>query len=179
VLVRNGLQPHIEPRFTAPIVSRAQRSSFSYRSLHYLRRVYAHVAGDPNWRAEALREGVDPTKDPVLDDAYSHFNNHLICHSDAEGYYVPQDFEEVIFDDSDTVPGGMVGSSQRLLRELRSLAPALGIELLEGKLSDLEASRINAAIGFPSRLETELMVWIALYKAASASIQHGTLIVFN
>jgi hypothetical protein len=175
VLVANGLNPHVEPRFGTPILSRARLSSFSYRSLHYLRRVYAHVADDPNWSAEGLSEGVDPTKDPVLDDAYSHFTSHLICHSDAEGYYVPQDFEEVIFDEA--VPGSMVGSSQRLLRELQRSAPALGIRLAEGQLSNLEVRRVNGVVQSQTNLATELMVWIALYEAARASVQHGTLIV--
>lgn len=41
--------------------------------------------------------------------------DHLIVHSDAQGYYLPIEFDEVLFPPSDlAIPGGMVGSAQRL-----------------------------------------------------------------
>jgi hypothetical protein len=179
VLLENGLEPHLEPLVSEPISTRAASSSFSYSRLHYLRRVYAHAAVNPNWRATRLPDGTDPTKDPVLDDAYSECTSHLICHSDAEGFYVPQDFKAIISVDSATVPGGLIGSSQRLLHELLIAAPALGIKAINGQVTDLEAKRINAVTGSRTGLNTEFMVWFALYEAARASIHHNTLIVFN
>jgi hypothetical protein len=177
ILEQNGLKPHLEPRFSGPIPPRADCSSFPYSFLHYLRRVYAHVVQDPNWRAEPLGNGRDPTEDAVLDEEYYMFSSHLLNHSDAEGYYVPQDFADVIFDDA--LPGGMLGSSQQLLRELVRVAPALNITLEGNELADDEARRINSVGESDEGLYREYIVWLALYEAAHASIKHNTLIVFG
>jgi hypothetical protein len=175
ILEQHGLQPHQEPVRLEDIQMRATCGSFPYSFLHYLRRVYAHVVQNPNWHAEPLKNGKDPTKDSVLDREYAMFSSHLLCHSDAEGYYVPQDFTDVIFDDS----GGMIGSSHQLLRELVMVAPALGIVLENGELSDAEAKRINEVGASDIGLWIEYIVWIALFEAARLSIEHNTLIVFG
>lgn len=177
ILKQNGLKPHEEHPSLAPISTRSDCASFPYSFLHYLRRVYAHAKRDPTWRAEPLEAGRVPTEDDVLDEEVFMFESHLLNHSDAEGYYVPQDFEDVIYDDA--VPGGMTGSSQRLLRELIQAAPALGIMLENGKLSDAEAERINNVGESDEGLYRENTVWIALFEAARLSIKHNTLIVFS
>ncbi len=179
VLEQHGLQPHQEPVRLEDLQMRATCGSFPYSFLHYLRRVYAHVAQNPNWRAEPLKNGKDPSNDSVLDMEYAMLSSHLLCHSDAEGYYVPQDFTDVIFDDSGTIPGGMIGSSHQLLRELVMVAPALGIVLENGELSDAEAERINEVGASDKGLWIEYIVWIALFEAARLSIEHNTLIVFG
>jgi hypothetical protein len=43
------------------------------------------------------------------------------------------------------IAGGMLGSSFMLLKELQAVAPALGIRLVNGQLSDEEAEKINSA----------------------------------
>ncbi len=177
VLERNGSQAHREPVDSPELESRAACDSFPYSFLHYLRRVYAHAKRDSAWRAEPLEAGRNPTEDTVLDEEMFMFTSHLLNHSDAEGYYVPQEFEDVIYDD--TVPGGMIGSSQHLLRELIRAAPALGIALEHGELSDAEAERINQVGESDVGLYRENTVWIALFEAARLSIQHNTLIVFS
>jgi hypothetical protein len=54
--------------------------------------------------------------------------DHLIVHSDAEGFYLPLDFENVLFPpDELEIPGAMVGSAPRLLRECERLAELLEI----------------------------------------------------
>lgn len=54
--------------------------------------------------------------------------NHLVHHSDCEGFYLPTDFESVIFPDPALeIPGEMIGSSVRLLRECERLSKALQI----------------------------------------------------
>ena len=56
--------------------------------------------------------------------------DHLIFHSDAEGFYAPQDFESVLFPSEHLkIPGGMVGSSQQLLTETVRLAKVLELPL--------------------------------------------------
>jgi hypothetical protein len=120
---------------------------YGYSGIHYLRRIAAHldlrgVLPPPG--------GQDASKDEVMDEYYrladqqapgrfgSLFRrtrrprtfDHLLLHSDAEGYYLPQDFPSVLFPpDSFQIPGGMIGSSARLLEECKSLAAALHLPL--------------------------------------------------
>jgi hypothetical protein len=176
-LQEHDLKPHLEPERLEAVSSRSDCSGFPYSFLHYLRRVYAHVKRNPVWRAEALEVGQDPTEDCVLDEEMFMFDSHLLNHADHGGYYVPQVFEDVIYDDA--VPGTMIGSSQQLLRELIQTAPALGIVLQNGELSDSEAARINQVGETDTGLHRENIVWIALYEAARLSIKHNTLIVFS
>lgn len=124
--------------------------------------------------------GVDPSEDPAVDDALSDMESHLICHSDAEGLYVPVDFDEVLYAEPDQkLPGGILGSSYRLLDELVLVAPALGIELADGELSDQEAERIGRLIDADQGLHREYVSWLRLYESARLSIAHKTAIVFN
>ena len=53
--------------------------------------------------------------------------DHLIVHCDAEGFYLPQDFDRVIFADDRKLTGQMLGSVPTLLAELDRLAAALGV----------------------------------------------------
>jgi hypothetical protein len=72
----------------------------------------------------------------------------------------------------------MLGSSCRLLEELVFVAPALGIHLDNGKLSDEEAERIDALIEEDGGLYREYVSWLLLYESARLSIAHKTAIVF-
>jgi hypothetical protein len=177
VLEQHGLQAHREPTHLPELESRSACPSFPYSFLHYLRRVYAHAKRDPTWRAEPLETGRDPAQDDVLDEEIFMFESHLLNHADGEGYYVPQEFEDVIYEDD--IAGTMIGSSQHLLRELIQAAPALGITLENDELSDVEAARINKVGESDAGLYRELTVWIALFEAARLSIEHNTLIVFS
>jgi hypothetical protein len=141
LLVQNDLPQHVEPT-TATTLLRAHTSSFPYSFLHYLRRAFAHV--HQGTKLTPAPENYDPSKDLVVDRASSMFDAHLLCHSDAEGYYVPVDFDEVIFDlDERGLAGGSLGSTQRLMAELVRTAPAIRISLDDGKLSDAKAEAIN------------------------------------
>ncbi len=117
-----------------------------YSGLHDLRRIAAYLdAGAP---LPAPATG-DSTEDPRIAGYYDSVDgirpgllkrlfgpkdtcmrgfDHLIVHGDAEGYYLPTDFHEVLFPPADLeIPGGMVGSSTRLLAELDRIAAALAI----------------------------------------------------
>ena len=206
VLAAAGLPPHIEPHGPLELDSRASIDGFPYSFIHYLRRAYAHRVLTPDWVATPLADDVDPTADPKIQALLDGSGSHLLCHSDAEGFYVPIDFKEVLFDgdgseedddedeedeeadhdaegDADIeelsgLPGGMLGSSQRLLEELVFVAPALGIRLENGKLSDEEAERIDALIDDDNGLYREYVSWLLLYESARLSIEHKTAIVF-
>ncbi|MBI1374629.1 MAG: hypothetical protein GC159_18075 [Phycisphaera sp.] len=177
VLAANGLPAHHEPMQLPRLSCRSAVLSFPYSFLHYLRRVYAHVAADPDWVATPLKQGDDPTADPAIDAESAMMSSHLLCHSDCEGFYVPVDFNEVLFDDR--LPGQMLGSSFRLRDELIQIAPKLGIDLTGGQLTDPEADRINRIAEADGPFCIELMVWLALFEASRLSIEHQTLIVFT
>jgi hypothetical protein len=54
-------------------------------------------------------------------------SSHLLCHT-CEGFFVPVDFHgPPIFDTEDTLEGGWLGSSYRLMDELLEMSPALDI----------------------------------------------------
>jgi hypothetical protein len=75
----------------------------------------------------------------------------------------------------------MVGSSPELLRELRRVAPLIGVELADrGALSDAEAARLfgsDADAG--NAFGIEQTVWLTLHEACRASIAHGNAVVFH
>ena len=47
--------------------------------------------------AASLPEGDDPGDDPVVEQITSRQTSHLLCHSDAEGFYLPIDFGPLIY----------------------------------------------------------------------------------
>jgi hypothetical protein len=143
-LAAAGAPTYREPRH----LSRQLRWSadmFGYSGLHYLRRVAAHLD---------LRGTLPPpgdknvANDPVLLEYYgagakpgllrrffgtrpsrrSRTFDHLILHSDAEGFYAPVDFPQVIFSSgAHKLVGDMLGSAVRLRDECTRLAAALGL----------------------------------------------------
>lgn len=179
LLAAEGLPGHDEPTELPQLRSRASLRSFPYSFIHHLRRAYAHRRADAAWVATPAPESQEPSEDPLVQDELAMMTSHLVCHSDAEGFYVPIDFPHILLDEDGELPGGLLGSSQRLLQELVFVAPALGIALSNGELSDEEASRIDALLEEDDEgLYRELTTWLALYEAARLSIAHGTAIVF-
>ncbi|MES9621145.1 hypothetical protein ACPCBX_06145 [Streptomyces tuirus] len=106
--------------------------------------------------------------------------DHLIHHSDCEGYYVPVDFTHVIVDKR--APGGYLGSSVRLLLEARRLAEALGLpEDLDPHSEEVfEAAEAEepASEGW-QRYGVESYVCLQLLQAAKLSIATGAAIAFT
>lgn len=114
-----------------------------YSSLHFLRRFAASVAVSE--RAPApLRRNAHASNSPEIR-AYlsrvvrpaSRVYDHLMCHSDAEGYYVPIDFPNVLnADQAVPLTGGRLGSSVRLRDECRRLADHLELPETDFDLDD-------------------------------------------
>jgi hypothetical protein len=178
LLTAQGLPAHDEPEQAPPMLSRCGTDGFPYSWIHHLRRASAYRTLYPTWNATPLTEDQKPTSDPILTDADPDWLNHLISHSDAEGYYIPVDFKTVIFDDD--LPGKALGSSQRLLHDLILVAPAIGIDLRNGILSDEHAQAIDNDIGsgIDTGLYRERGIWLGLYEAARISIAHKCAIAF-
>lgn len=156
VLQRAGLAAHVEPADSAV----HSASTYGYSGLHYLRRCAAHL--QYNGR---LPPPLAPDEQAMHDPRYTQYSaefvdendgaepgtfakpsprlfDHLIMHSDAEGFYVPQDFERVIIADDESY--GWIGSSHTLRRECARLAAAL--ELPNDLLANYESERLSVAI---------------------------------
>jgi len=169
-----------EPEVCNP-TTRPYVGSFPYSFLHYLRRAYSYACEFPDTKKAPSGE-LSSRDESIIDDASSMMSSHLLCHSDAEGLYVPVNFEDPLFDtDEMGVPGGgMLGSSQGLLKELREVAAFLEIELTEAGLPDHEAKRLyDISCEDGHEYFREYCVFLALWEAANASVKHNTAIVFS
>lgn len=189
-LAAAGLPAHVEP-----VCEAWGAEMYGYSGLHYLRRVAASLA---------LRGVVPPPgdehapDDPLLHQYYERATgtarglrrllgrprprrlgfDHLMLHSDAEGYYVPIDFEQVII-----VGDGaeMIGSSQRLQAECTRLRDALGIPAdldPEGDEVWAAADAQGAGEGW-RRYGIESFTCVRLLRAAELSVARGAAIEFG
>jgi hypothetical protein len=168
-----------EPDTAVTWSNRAPLLGFPYSWLHHLRRIYVRDRQDLPITPLDGRRMTDQDQ-AGIDDEASMLDSHLLCHSDCEGYYVPVAFDEPLFlpEDAHVAGGGMVGSSQGLLDELRGCAGALGIRLDGGELTDDEARRVGDLPDTdPFAIETS--VWLTLHEACRASIAGGHAIVFG
>ena len=177
VLVEADLPEHVEPQTLPEYTLRVEMNHLGTTWLHHLRRLQAHVLQDPSWTHQPCTDDDEPWNDSAIDDELSvYIRSHLIVHADTEGYYVPIEFDDVLYG----APGGsMLGSSQRLVAELRQLAPYLGIVLdAEGNLSDAEAARI-APCDETDPAHREKAAWLLLFECARQSVSMQTLIAFT
>jgi hypothetical protein len=158
---------------------------WGYSGLHTVRRVAVHLAATGTL-PDPLEEAQRAAGDPLLTKAYAEFPgepagpfDHLLHHSDCEGYYVPVDFGQVIADDS--LAGGYLGSSVRLLAETRRIASALSLSEdldpdSEEVLGPWDATT-PAAEGW-QRYRIESYGCLRLLRAAKHSIATGAAIAF-
>jgi hypothetical protein len=87
LLAANKLPSHVEPTVPFRDPSRCSLDSYPYSFLHYLRRIYAHVSRDPSWPPQPVKDDEDPAEEPVVQEETMQMQSHLLCHSDAEGFY--------------------------------------------------------------------------------------------
>lgn len=195
LLSDHGLAAHREPE--AMEVFSAEMHGYS--GIHHLRRIAAHLSLNGGLPEPG---DVNAAKDPVLQRYYegavapapsrmarwlggkpSPRFDHLIQHSDCEGFYVPQDFPHVLAaPDELELTGGIVGSSQQLLRETEVLAHALELPLgLDPEAEEVWAAADSQGVGATTwqRYGIESFVCLRLYRAAKLSIASGALIVFS
>ncbi|MGB0133790.1 hypothetical protein [Dokdonella sp.] len=173
---------------------------FGYSGLHYLRRIAAHLDA----RLPLPQPGDDNSSDdPLLAAYFDHVLgkksglvqrllkrhprfarsfDHLIVHSDAEGFYLPQDFPHVLFADDKKLPGGMLGSAPRLLAELERLASMLGVpESLHSQSDELWEAADSQGEGDArwERYGIESYTCVVLREACRKSMATGSAIVFS
>lgn len=178
-----GLVPHQEPE-SCEVYS---ADMFGYSGLHYLRRIAAHL----ELRGKLPEPGDrDASKDPVLENYFDLVNSsrkrgydHLIYHSDAEGFYLPQQFDTVRFPPEELkIPGGMLGSSPQLLAEMKRLAQALQLPLdLDPEAEEVWEAADSQGEGdlMWQRYGVESFICLRLFHAAQHSIANSALIVFT
>lgn len=160
---------------------------YGYSGLHYLRRVGAHLALGRRLPPPGDKGAAD---DPVLQrDYWNGFlagerlkYQHLIIHSDAEGFYVPLDFEgALVVTDDIPLLGGMLGSTQQLQAECRELAVLFGVPAG----MDTEADELMNAIEMQGQgrekwqqYAVETFTCLQLIAACDASLRTKASIVF-
>jgi len=197
-LIAAGCKPHREPAVLDPSLQ-FSCDMWGYSGLHNLRRIAAHaafglplpdpVAGDAANDFVLKRYYREVTRSPNLMSRLFRFRRgsalgyqHLIVHSDAEGYYVPQNFAEIIFpDDSLKIPGGMIGSVLRLHEECRAMSQLLEIpDGLDPESDDVLNAAEDPASGTAKwqRYGIESFSCIRLLAACDASVKTGAAIVF-
>jgi hypothetical protein len=181
------MKAHVEPEKVEVWSS----EMYGYSGLHYLRRVAAHLHYTQSLPAPGDQNA---PKDPILDRYFSDFDDsdprkafgaydHLIIHSDAEGFYIPQDFARVLIPgDAYPIAGGTVGSSQHLRDECQKIATALRLPLD----LDPEDERVFEAAESQGSGDTIWMRYgiesyscLRLYRAANHSIKTGAAVVFT
>ena len=201
VLVENGMAPHSEPR-AIPNGEYFEAEMWGYGGVHALRRLAAYISikgelpkpmeygawnDDPvylrfNQSHEQYIE--NSTKTGFLSSLRKKLPRPSYQHSDAEGFYVPQTFDEVIVDWSDPQRPGlgmMIGSSAKLLEECEALAKLLKLPSDFDPDSDefLELVGSPPEFGEPWQiLAVEAHTVANLTNAARASLKLGSTIQF-
>jgi hypothetical protein len=184
VLRDNKLPEHQEPETLPAFESRFKHAGQPYDWLHYLRRAVAYAIRDPSALKPNGRRK-DPAKDPLYDDVLFSCDSHLICHSDCDGYYVPIDFPDPLYDelpdeDEHCVAGGILGSSQAVMRELLLVAPLLNIPVADdGAISDENFKAIHDEKEKDSRFWIERQVWLNFFEETRFSLAYRTAIRFG
>lgn len=180
VLAAHGLPSHVEPEILPDFPYRGQPLSFPYSWLHYLRRAVAFARQAPD-QFSPIQEDANPAADERIDEELSvYMDSHLICHSDCEGFYVPIDFPDPLYDDlEEGLPGGILGSSQRALHEVVQAAPLIGIPIQGGNLSNEEARKIAEEPDGSNPFWIERKVWLTMFEAFRHSIEYKCAVVFG
>lgn len=198
VLAENGIQfNYKEPEdIKDDLIWSSQM--YGYGGLHYLRRLSAHIWDNQS----SISPGVENSdEDEILG---SYFENlytegpfiyspvskgwfskkrktfdHLLIHSDAEGFYIPVDFDKVILDEN--ISGGFLGSTFRLKEELERLAEWLELDLSIDANSEevfLLPESHNKSNTKWKKFAIESHSCINLYKACNESIKNKCAITF-
>ena len=199
VLRAAGLPEHREP------VDLGEEDGISYdmigySGLHYLRRIAAHV-----WdgRGRPPPGSQESPRDPVMDRYYATIDrpqskrrlglfrrppqerpnfDHLMQHSDADGFYLPLRFQSVLFaDPALEIAGEMIGSGPLLMEECTRLAALLELPLdLDPESEEVWQAVDNQGQGLVpwKRYGIESFTCLRLYHACRVSVHLGAALVF-
>lgn len=183
LLASLGLPTHAEPAESPPWEP-SLPATLPLEALHRLRRAMATHLLWPGKPLEPLPAGSDARDDPVLAQAGSRLDNHLIHHADREGFFLPLSFSQAVRDPTGTaLPGGWLGSSLRLAEEMHQLAPLLGLHLPDDAappgVTPEVVDRVARDRDSTGPLHLERWAWLVHAQAAQQSIRDGTAIVYR
>ncbi|MGW5106688.1 hypothetical protein [Nocardia sp. NPDC004123] len=183
LLAIEGLPALTRPAVRGTAETRDRTTGIPYAFLHHLRSAYARACTYPDQPLKLVETEEDHrVADEAVEELGYTLASHLICHSDCEGYYLPIEFGEPLYGEDLDIDGGLVGSTPALLRELVYVSPHLGINIVDGVLSDAEITRIYAEQGDyldnPHPFYRERETWIHLFEVARVSIENGTVMDF-
>ncbi|WP_035799460.1 hypothetical protein [Kitasatospora mediocidica] len=182
-LVASGL-PQVPVFEYAPGITGAVEAiaAFDYDSLHFLRRAYLlHRTGFQLTPVDALGGDYEQLLE-MFESTAEH--SHLVWHFDHAGAYVPIEFEIPLVDEALLSSGGPLGSSYGLLRELQTVAPALGLDPMHPPMPTRPLSPTGLEQPFAPPLDDvhpyarERHAWAGLYAAATRSLTQGSMVVF-
>ena len=204
-LQASGLPEHHEPVDLGDLEP-IDMDMYGYSGLHYLRRIAAHFWVGNQLPPPGDRETVGANKDPVVTRYYSALDQtpptarpklfrkarpdvsptqvfeHLMNHSDAEGFYVPIKFDRVIVDKWRLgIAGGTVGSTLKLMEDCETLARALHLPLeMNPESEELWEATQHQGEGETQwkRYGVESFTCSRLFHACKASIARGAAITF-
>lgn len=180
LLEQNSLPVHLEPEEYLNLSYRTPITSFPYGFVHHLRRAVAFARNGATQYCSVSDDADDLIRNEFMDiEVLEKIDSHIICHSDCEGYYLPIEFNEIIFGDDDfPITGGMLCSSSMALQELILTAPLIGIKLDENNQpDDREFTRLEKD-DEGSECWRERIVWLAFYEAFKYSLEFQTAVVF-
>lgn len=183
VLRANGLAEHVEPQELSETFSCGM---FGYSGLHYLRRIAMHLALGKSLPRPGTR---DAYMEPALGEEYwERFQSgeslkyqHLNIHSDAEGFYIPVDFERPLVVPDHRLAGGMLGSTERLRAECKELAGMLDMPVdMDHEADELYEAINNEGKGRSTwqQYGVETFTCLRLLAACAASLRNRAAIAF-
>jgi hypothetical protein len=201
-LAAAGLRAHSEPA-TLPPGLPVSYDMPGYSGLHTLRRLAVLIA--TGGKLSPAPAGADSSKDALVASIYAECDwtvnsngvrffhskrrflkpsfDHLLFHSDADGYYLPQRFRDVLltWQEGEKYTSA-VGSSFTLKTELETIAKAIRLPLD----LDPESEEVYAALDSPDtrardwrRYGTESFCCLRLHRACTLSVEHGAAVVFG
>ena len=174
VLMRNGLPQHHEPS-TVPEVNYSSCIGFPYSFLHYLRRIYARSRLGKS--AEPVSgDDITAEDEKDIEQVSELADSHLLYHSDCEGLYLPMELKVPLVDDD--LPGGALGSTQGLLKELEAIASLIDIEFVDGAPTEASLESL-AEFNEDHPYHIERVVWHSLFENCQLSMKFGAAIVFG
>jgi hypothetical protein len=169
---------------------------WGYSGIHHLSRIAAYIALGKELPGPG---DINSSKDPVVKIYFKKSVGtfwsiligrkekklsfeHLMKHSDAEGYYIPVDFSDVIFTRNKLkIAGWMIGSTQRLYEECKKLAGYLELPLdLHHESDGVLTAAENQGQGKLKwqKYGVESFTCLCLLRACEASLKTGAAIVF-